>query len=338
MTTLCPTPPALLPAPSPPPPLPPPPPPSPPPPPPPPPPPTPPPPPPPPPSPPPSPLTSMKVIEQMVACDPPRKDSKKCDPNAPPPVRIAGQEPDPATDLSCPVLQYCLPTTEGYLCGPCSERETIRHSFKDKDFVAETNRDPFQSYLIKPPGSGSGTTSDNTATKCNAKEPIRSPNYSFRDLKLVGIIAQGIQRKVLMMDPGGFGHIIKRLDCVGKEKAFVQEIGENSICFELTEVQQQGANTLCFELNTKQLPITGAPTDAPFNPGSPGDVVAPPITPPTRPVTPPTRPGGGTTITPVVPPPATLPPRTTGGAPVVSPPSSAPTGSGSQQAPAAIKP
>ncbi|MEO8704998.1 MAG: hypothetical protein ABI867_33405 [Kofleriaceae bacterium] len=272
------------------------------------------------------PMTVMKKIESQVSCDAPRKGSKKCDPNAPRPVKIGGQEPDPATDLSCPDAQYCLPTSEGYLCGPCPERETIRHAFKDKDFVAETNRDPFQSYLIRPPGlgNGSGELPRDATSRCKPKEPIRSPNYSFRDLKLVGIIAQGIQRRVLMMDPGGFGHIIKRLDCVGKEKAFVQEIGENSICFELTEIQQQGQSAMCFELNTKQLPITGAPTDVPFTPGPTTNGAGTP--PPTG-----TRPG--TTITPVVPPPVTLPPRGAGsGVPVVSPP-----GAGSQ-APTTIKP
>jgi hypothetical protein len=276
------------------------------------------------------PLPVMRRIEQQVSCDPPRKGSKKCDPNAPRPVRIAGQEPDPATDLSCPDAQYCLPTSEGFLCGPCSERETIRHAFKDRDFAPETNRDPFQSFLIRnPAGAGSGELPRDPTSRCKPNEPIRSPNYGFQDLKLVGIVAQGTQRKVLMMDPGGFGHIIKRLDCVGKEKAFVKEIGENFICFELADAQAQAGNTrlqdaLCFELHTKQMPITAQPTDAPFTPGTGGPTGRP-----------------GTSITPVTPPPPTLPPRAgsgsaagsgSGSAPVVAPP-----GAGSQ-APTTLKP
>ena len=36
-----------------------------------------------------------------------------------------------------------------------------------------------------------------------------------------------------MMDTGNLGHIVHRNDCVGKEKAFVKDIGTGYITFEV---------------------------------------------------------------------------------------------------------
>ncbi len=95
-------------------------------------------------------------------------------------------------------------------------------------------------------------------------DQLRVTNYGYQDLKLVGIVSQGTQRKVLLMDPGNYGHIIKRGDCVGKEKAWVKDIGENFICFEMS-LEQAAANRLpegmCVELHNKQLTVTQLPIE-----------------------------------------------------------------------------
>ena len=68
--------------------------------------------------------------------------------------------------------------------------------------------------------------------KCPREDQLIATGYSYTDLKLVGIVAQGTQRKVLMMG-GPLGYIIKRGDCVGKEKAYVKDVGTGYITFVL---------------------------------------------------------------------------------------------------------
>jgi len=83
-------------------------------------------------------LAEKLHIEGRVACRIPDKptDPKdgKCDPKAP----------------SCAEHTYCLQLAQGFYCEPCPERDGIRHVFKDRDFVVDQNRDPFQSFLLQP--------------------------------------------------------------------------------------------------------------------------------------------------------------------------------------------
>jgi hypothetical protein len=116
----------------------------------------------------------------------------------------------------------------------------------------------------RPPGPAGLTP------KCPREDQLVASSYSYADLKLVGIVAQGTQRKVLMMG-GPLGYIIKRGDCVGKEKAVVKEIGLGYITFQVEPDEYS------VQLNPKQL------------------MVSEPVLP---------TPAPRTTITPVVPPPA----------------------------------
>jgi len=256
------------------------------------------------------PLPSLLHAEDRVNCPIPRSGSHKCDPNVTKPVTL-GDTPvqRKAEDLWCEDGEVCQNTTEGYLCGPCPERFAIRHEFKDRDFAPETNRDPFQPSVGKlPGGSGSNGEVTDPTSRCVRAEQLRVTNYGYLDLKLVGIVSQGTQRKVLMMDPGNYGHIIKRGDCVGKEKAWVKDIGENFICFELTSDQAAAARMpegQCIELHTKQLAVSSLPTDSLDT---------------TQPITPPSAPG------------PTITPRTGANAPEPPPPPQP------QQPPTDIKP
>jgi len=210
-------------------------------------------------------LTAQQQIESRVTCPSPQKGSRKCDPAAPKAVVIGKSKDskDPKADpgLACDEGEYCLQTSdEGYLCGRCPEREQIRHVFKDRDFAPEQNRDPFQSFVVKTLGAGSA--SDNLqkdpTSRCPRPDQLVATNYGYQDLKLVGIVAQGTQRKVLMMDPA-LGHIIKRGDCVGKEKAWVKDIGENFVCFEIS-TEGRPVEARCVELHSKTV-ATSLPND-----------------------------------------------------------------------------
>lgn len=259
------------------------------------------------------PLPAMRHAEDKVKCPTPRENAKKCDPNATRPV-VIGDKPieSKPDDLLCGENEACINTTNGWLCGACSERYAIRHEFKDRDFAVENNRDPFQSFIVKVPGMGSGSDAalpKDLTSRCVRADQLRVANYGYNDLKLVGIVTQGTQRKVLMMDPGNYGHIIKRGDCVGKEKAWVKDIGDNHICFEMSE--QSGGNARmpeghCVELHNKQLnPVTQLPNAGP--PPTPTVTPVTPTNPQPQPVQPQPQPSRTITTIPGQQPPAPQP-------------------------------
>jgi hypothetical protein len=190
-------------------------------------------------------------IEDNVTCPIPDQptDPKdgKCDPKVP----------------TCGEHLYCLRLAQGTFCEPCAERDGIRHAFRERDFDPQYNRDPFQ---IETPGS----PPTQGGPRCPRDEQRVASSYSYADLKLVGIVAQGTQRKVLMMG-GPLGYIIKRGDCVGKEKAVVKDIGLGYITFQLDP------DEVSIQLNPKQLTMNEP--ELPFpTPATPGAAAAPPTT------------------------------------------------------------
>jgi Tfp pilus assembly protein PilP len=171
-------------------------------------------------------LTPRLHVEDRVACATP--------------ITATGPDCQPES-ATCDAGLYCLLTgiegKGGYHCEPCPERESIRHEFKDRDFVAEQSRDPFESFVLVPAGLGQPNDNKPDLDKtCTRPDQIVAPNYSYEDLHLVGIVAQGTQRKALMMDTGipNLGHIVKRNDCVGREKALVKDIGTGFVTFVIT--------------------------------------------------------------------------------------------------------
>jgi Tfp pilus assembly protein PilP len=244
-------------------------------------------------------LTPQVHIEERIECKPPPADPKKrCD------AKLGTCESK---------AEYCMLTSQGSFCGPCPERDGIRHQFKPRDFVATDNRDPF-AQPGQGGGSGDGMIKDVTQ-RCLKKEQLIATNYGYQDLKLVGIVAQGTQRKVLMMDSGNLGWIIRRGDCVGKEKAVVKDIGANYITFELQDPNQvtREPEQRSIQLHSELPVVSAPPTDLG---GAQRSSTSPPVVAPPA-VAPPVRPGppkGNTVIIPV-------PPRAT----APSPPPQAPT-------------
>ncbi len=175
------------------------------------------------------------------------------------------------------------------------EKKGIRHMFKERDFaVDQNNRDPFQSYVLNQGVIGPADTSKlplDVTKKCNEQNMVAT-NYSYTDLRLVGIVAQGTQRKVLMMDAGNLGHIIKRGDCVGREKAVVKDIGTGYITFQVApeETSTGAAKTAeerSIQLYPNQMPLTSQPSlDNEAAKTSTPDVAPPPTAPTERSVAP----------------------------------------------------
>ncbi|MBX3162075.1 MAG: hypothetical protein KF773_39295 [Deltaproteobacteria bacterium] len=169
-------------------------------------------------------LSPQVHIEDRVGCKAPPAGAKVCDPNA-------------LTACDPKSKHYCIATQTQtgiqYLCGPCPERDGIRAAFKESDFALDVNRDPFASVMGESRDAGSAGSAKPVITEECKPDKVVASNYSFQDLTLRGIVAQGTKRKVLMMDSGGLGHIIGLKDCVGKEKAIVKDIGTEYITFQL---------------------------------------------------------------------------------------------------------
>lgn len=218
-------------------------------------------------------LVEKPHIEDRVTCPIPEQPTDprdgKCDPKAP----------------SCGEHLYCLPLAQGAYCEPCPERDGIRHAFKERDFDPEHNRDPFQS-AQQPLGPGPKGPRDLTKT-CPRPDQLVASTASYLDLKLVAIVAMGTQRKVLMMGPvpggsGTLGYMIKRGDCVGKEKAVAKDIGAGYITFQLdpdASGNPHGPDQYEVQLNPKQLSMNDAVLPGP-PPRTPSAPVAPPGTKP----------------------------------------------------------
>ncbi len=204
-------------------------------------------------------------IEQKIDCGEVEKATgPTCAPDAP----------------MCDTGLYCLPVTGGgNNCEPCPERDTIRHEFKDRDFVADQVRDPFQSFVIVPSELVEKTDTKKPTGPCTRREQFVASNYSYMDLRLVGIVSQGTQRKVLMMDRGNLGHIIRRGDCVGKEKAVVKDIGTDYVTFVVSPEEDsrnptQPPEEYSMQLHPKSLEVSEQPDIDTGGPSAP--VVAPP--------------------------------------------------------------
>lgn len=172
------------------------------------------------------------------------------------------------------------------------EKKGIRHAFKERDFAVDaSNRDPFQSFVLNQGLIGPvNEVKVDITKKCQRPEQMVASNYSYTDLRLVGIVAQGTQRKVLMMDSGNLGHIIKRNDCVGREKAFVKDIGTGYITFQL-DPDQSGTSGVVrngeersVQLYPNQMPISSQPTldNEDAKPQTPDVAPPPPTTPPAK--------------------------------------------------------
>ena len=154
-------------------------------------------------------------VEDIVSC--------------PAPEKATGPACDPANP-TCDDGLYCIPVGTAHKCEQCPERETIRHEFRERDFVEDQTRDPFRSPFQVIPGSHDTGPKQQLTQQCQRADQMVASSWSYLDLHLVGIVAQGTQRKVLMM-AGNVGKIIKKGDCVGKEKAYVKDIGPDYITF-----------------------------------------------------------------------------------------------------------
>lgn len=173
----------------------------------------------------------MLHVEDRVVCPVPQRVEE-----IPPPTDRC----DPATVNPCKerAKPYCLTVpvaTNIAYCMACNERDNIRHTFKDRDFVGDPsqNRDPFQSFILVAAGTGSAdkpVIDATTQPQCTQYNSFAG-SLSYQDLKLEGLVSQGTQRKALMSGGPHNSYILKRNDCVGREKATIKEVGDGFVTF-----------------------------------------------------------------------------------------------------------
>jgi Tfp pilus assembly protein PilP len=203
-------------------------------------------------------LLSVSLLASIAGCgdDPP-----------PPPPPKAGPKPGAGKAGKGPPQFAVRVRVEDRVLDP-DEKKAIRHVFKERDFIVDpNNRDPFQSFVLNQGlvGPANEVKPLDVTKNCTRPEQLVATNYSYTDLRLVGIVAQGTQRKVLMMDSGNLGHIIKRGDCVGREKAVVKDIGTGYITFQVEPDQQsngvqKAAEERSVQLYPNQMPVSSQPT------------------------------------------------------------------------------
>lgn len=104
------------------------------------------------------------------------------------------------------------------------------------DLTGDHNRDPFRSYVIRQSRGRLDRDRDmviDSSDVCNAGNTKAYQN-SLRDLRLIGIILRGTRAWAQFRDSAGNGHIVHRGDCLGKEKAVVEQIGAGYVRLEVT--------------------------------------------------------------------------------------------------------
>ncbi len=245
-------------------------------------------------------------VEDIVACPVPDKPTgPACEPLEHVGSGSGASKAPKKTLADCEPGRYCVAVGAAYSCEKCPERDAIRHDFMDRDFVADQSRDPFYNFVIMPVGVGDNSTKTKPEPhqSCKRRDQFVATNYSYQDLKLVGIVSERAQRKVLMLDTAGLGHIIKRGDCVGKEKAVVKDISAGYITFVVEEDadSKRPPQELSVQLHPNTTPLDATAPD--IAPDTTAPIVAPPrATMPTGPAT-----GLGASSTPPQAPPPHVP-------------------------------
>jgi hypothetical protein len=140
------------------------------------------------------------------------------------------------------------------------ERPTIRHKMREADFrpdpLGMDNRDPFRSYVVNQGNLDTGLTPKEQVLDPNKvceSSQLVATNYNLRDLRLVGIVTRGVNKFALFQDPSDYGHIVRRRECLGREKAKVKDIGAGFVTLEI--IPEQSANAPLRPTEERSIPL-----------------------------------------------------------------------------------
>jgi hypothetical protein len=122
--------------------------------------------------------------------------------------------------------------------------DELRHQITEIDFVpdvsGEVNRDPFRSWLqrIAIPISGGPTTIDFCT---DGKVRWGAPSYSIRDLDLIGLVKRGRSYAQFVDKSESDSWIVRKGDCLGQEKAIIEEVGVGYVRLSITPPAPPGS-------------------------------------------------------------------------------------------------
>jgi len=121
----------------------------------------------------------------------------------------------------------------------------LRRKLGEIDFVpdaaGETNRDPFRSWVLKPAGPEGVDPIDivDICTEGNVRWGAQS--YSVRDLSLIGLVKRGRSYAQFTDGSERDSWIVRKGDCIGQEKAILEEIGVGYVRLSITPPAPPGA-------------------------------------------------------------------------------------------------
>lgn len=120
----------------------------------------------------------------------------------------------------------------------------LRRNLSEIDFVpdasGETNRDPFRSWVLRPAlDQGEETEAIDICTEGRVRWGAES--YSVRDLALIGLVKRGRSYAQFTDRSEQDSWIVRKGDCIGQEKAIVEEIGVGYVRLSITPPAPPGA-------------------------------------------------------------------------------------------------
>jgi len=89
---------------------------------------------------------------------------------------------------------------------------------------SERSRDPFRAY----------TTSfvEEARSKTKSQREVVMEDFSIDDMHLIGIVTGGVEPRVMLVDPRGYGHVVHRGQFIGRAEV-VQGEGKGNKSFEI---------------------------------------------------------------------------------------------------------
>ena len=117
--------------------------------------------------------------------------------------------------------------------------EDMRREFSENEFVpdssGEERRDPFRSWVLRPTLDDEDTAAVTKTDVCTERGvKWQAPGYSVRDLQLLGLVKTGRSFAQFSDRSDVDSWVVRRGDCLGQEKAVVEEIGVGYVSLSIT--------------------------------------------------------------------------------------------------------
>ncbi len=126
--------------------------------------------------------------------------------------------------------------------------DELRRKLTEIDFVpdasGEINRDPFRSWVLKPQIETPSESEVEVIDVCTeGKVRWGAPNYSIRDLELIGLVKRGRSYAQFTDRSERDSWIVRKGDCIGQEKAIIEEVGVGFVRLSITPPAPPGSPT-----------------------------------------------------------------------------------------------